>query len=249
MEENLPAVPAGAVETVENLGSYQHDVVVGYDDKLFENDLQFAGSSVVDAVTDVRTNPFLLSYRGRWVYPQSQFGFELTSVTNQPGGSDSDETTYMEVRDGASPDWAATRYGFNYAYRFRSNWAIRFNYLAQNSGEPLVAGEQFGVGGAQSVRGFEERQVLGDDGWQNNLEVFTPNLGDSGVNFLFFYDAGHVELNDTEEEFDVSSAGFGVRWAWQQKIGLRADIASVLEGAGDVEDGDSALHFAFLYRF
>jgi hemolysin activation/secretion protein len=37
-----------------------------------------------------------------------------------------------------------------------------------------VPGELFGVGGAQSVRGYEERELAGDSGLQASFEFTTP---------------------------------------------------------------------------
>lgn len=234
-------------------GAYQHEAAVGYEDKLFESDLAFNGQPAdADGISDVRTNPVTLTYRGRVVNVQSVLGFELTGVANQPGGSDSDEAAYSSARAGADPEWSALRYAFEYSYRFGSNWSVSLRYKGQEAGEPLVAGEQFGLGGAQSVRGFEERELLGDNGWQTNLELIAPPLGNTGITLLAFYDQGHLENEDStmqSVEADPASAGLGLRWSWRDQLGVRADAASVLEGAGNTEDGDTALHFSLFYRF
>jgi hemolysin activation/secretion protein len=116
----------------------------------------------------------------------------------------------------------------------------------------LVPGEQFGLGGAQSLRGFEERELLADNGWQTNLEVLAPPLGNSGISLLAIYDLGHLENEgDTGQgaQVDPASAGLGLRWFWRDRMSISADVASVLEGAGNTEDGDTALHFSLFYRF
>jgi hemolysin activation/secretion protein len=234
-------------------GAYQHEAAIGYEDKLFENDLIVNGQDA-GSVADVRTNPVSLTYRGRIIKVQSILGFELTGVVNQPGGSNSDAATYDLARPGADPEWSAIRYALEYSYRFAGDWSVSLRHKGQRSGEPLVAGEQFGLGGAQSIRGFEERELLGDNGWHTNLEIIAPPLGDTGVNLLLFYDRGHLENEDTGTgephlEIDPASAGLGLRWLWREQLGLRADAASVLEGAGDTEDGDTGYHFSLFYRF
>lgn len=234
-------------------GAYQHEAVIGYEDKLFENDLAFNGLPVnTGGIGDVRTNPVSLTYRGRVVGVQSIFGFELTGVSNQPGGSNSDEAHFAAARAGADPEWSAVRYAFEYSHRFGSDWGVSLRHKGQTTGEPLVAGEQFGLGGAQSIRGFEERELLADNGWQTNLEVIAPPLGDTGISLLAFYDLGHLENEDStaqSAEVDPASAGLGLRWLWRDRLSIRADAASVLEGVGDTEDGDTALHFSLFYRF
>jgi hemolysin activation/secretion protein len=243
--------------TFFDLGAYQHEASISYEDKLFENNLAFIDQQdTMDLVADVRTNPVSLTYRGRWVNVQSVFGFELTGVINQPGGSHSDEVTYEASRAGAEPEWSAARYAIEYSYRFANDWTVSLRHKGQVAGEPLVAGEQFGLGGMQSVRGFAERELLGDNGWNTNLEVIAPQFGESGVSLLLFYDRGHLENEEENDdtvaeplELDPASAGLGLRWLWREQLGLRADAASVLEGAGETEDGDTAFHFSLFYRF
>ena len=40
--------------------------------------------------------------------------------------------------------------------------------------QPLISNEQFGLGGVNSVRGYQEGQVFGDTGWWLGLEQKTP---------------------------------------------------------------------------
>lgn len=236
-------------------GSYQHEVGLAYDDKLFENSTTFSGEPIGN---DVRTNPLTATYRGRFVQPQDYFGFELGMAANQANGSDSNDAAYEAVREGADSGWSALRYGFDYSHRFGNNWSLRFGYKAQNAGEPLVSGEQFGIGGAQSVRGYEERELLGDNGWQANLEVLTRPLWDTGIVLLAFYDIGHVDseatINNPATKYDIGSIGVGLRWSWRQQLGLRADIASAMDDVDPARpdatrDGDTKLHFSLFYRF
>ena len=40
----------------------------------------------------------------------------------------------------------------------------------------LLPSEQFGAGGASSVRGYPERTISGDEGFYANFELYTPEL-------------------------------------------------------------------------
>ena len=40
----------------------------------------------------------------------------------------------------------------------------------------LISGEQFGLGGAHSIRGFEERELSADKGIQASLEIYALPL-------------------------------------------------------------------------
>ncbi|HTV41078.1 MAG TPA: POTRA domain-containing protein [Candidatus Sulfotelmatobacter sp.] len=54
------------------------------------------------------------------------------------------------------------------------DWTTLFRLNGQWASEPLISPEQFGAGGVNSVRGYPEGDVFGDDGWNISLEEQTP---------------------------------------------------------------------------
>jgi hemolysin activation/secretion protein len=54
------------------------------------------------------------------------------------------------------------------------NWTTLIRADGQWANEPLISNEQFGAGGVNSVRGYHEGEVFGDDGWHVSLEEQTP---------------------------------------------------------------------------
>jgi outer membrane protein insertion porin family len=97
-------------------------------------------------------------------------------------------------------------------------------YISEN-GEGLVPDyERFYLGGMNSVRGFDWREIhaldengdtIGGDKYvQANVEYQIPLIKDAGILGLVFFDIGNVYGRD--ENVDLSntreSAGFGVRW-------------------------------------
>jgi outer membrane protein insertion porin family len=97
-------------------------------------------------------------------------------------------------------------------------------YVTENSGGVLPDYERFYLGGMNSVRGYEWREIhsLDEDGniiggnkfVQFNVECIIPLLKKQGLVGVIFYDAGNV-FND-DESVDLStlrnSTGFGFRW-------------------------------------
>src|SRR5262249_5901285 len=57
---------------------------------------------------------------------------------------------------------------------FHTNWALSLRLDGQVASEPLISNEQFGAGGVNSVRGYHEGEVFGDNGWHMSLEQKTP---------------------------------------------------------------------------
>lgn len=97
-------------------------------------------------------------------------------------------------------------------------------YVTENSGGILPDYERFYLGGINSVRGYEWREihVLDEDGnviggnkfVQFNAECIIPLLKKQGLVGVLFVDAGNVYNDD--ESFDLGtlrkSTGFGFRW-------------------------------------
>ena len=55
-----------------------------------------------------------------------------------------------------------------------TNWVLSLHGEGQWASQPLISNEQFGLGGVNSVRGYQEGQVFGDTGWWIGLEQKTP---------------------------------------------------------------------------
>jgi hemolysin activation/secretion protein len=97
--------------------------------------------------------------------------------------------------------------------------------------------------------------VTGDTGHQVSLELWTPAYFD--IRFLLFIDQASLDFNSgvtsEGESYDLSSAGFGMRWSWKQQLSVTLDVGVINEGGGaDTsinQDGDSKAHFNMVYRF
>jgi len=123
----------------------------------------------------------------------------------------------------------------------------------QYSDDLLIPGEQFGIGGIDSVRGFYEREVVGDRGYQGQAELYTPDVGNRvplnglRVRGLAFYDWGAVRRNDSVfpeiPRQGISSTGLGVRVGWSNNVSLRFDYAWVLQTAAASPFGEKRANF------
>ena len=231
-------------------GSFNHNWSIGLQDKLFENDLSFAG---VPIGSDVRSRPLVLGYDLSNKFNSSVINAYASISANVSGGSKNEDEDYELTRVGAKSDWSVLRFGGDYSYYFANKWRFTGRLDAQVSSEPLIPGEQFGVGGMSSLRGFEERSVQGDSGTSLRFEGWAPPLTDYSLQFIGFIDVANVTLEDAQvgEDDDVSpqSVGLGLRWSWKQQLSLSLDHGSIIEGVGDQEDGDSKTHFSLIYRY
>lgn len=242
---------------LQRVRGYSHEWSLSVADKKFDDDTAFLGQTLGVARPDVRSRPLALEYRGFWKGRWGQGDFYARPLLNTRTGPDNNEAAYRQNRFAADPDWWALRAGASVHYAL-GRWSLRGQLEGQYAEEPLISGEQFGLGGARSVRGFEEREITGDRGYLLRLELWAP-VRWSALHLLGFLDAGALEREDPlPDEIDnqrIASVGLGVRWSWQRNVHVQADYGYVVNGInravpGDLtEDGDSKLHFTILLSF
>lgn len=237
-------------------GRYDSQLVVGFDRKAFRNDIGFQGLQLGG---DVTVDPFSLSYVGQWALPAGNLNFYLTGVRNIPGGSQASDANFAAARSGATSSYGLLRYGAGFTRPLPRDWLIRLTFNGQATRDALVPGEQFGVGGAASVRGLQERAISNDKGFTANAEVYTPNLcaavrgGAMRCTALGFFDDGHVSRNEalpgeaTHES--ATSAGVGLRVTSGRTLSLQMDFGRVISASDPQQKGDQRLHALLALSF
>ena len=223
--------------------NFDHQWSAGFQSKTFANDYEFGGDS---ADEDIDSTPLDLGYAFNYKTQNYTLSGTLSYVV---GEIDFDEGS-LQVRPDATDDWSALKFSLAYDLVFAKDWLFHISIGGQNSSDLLISGEQFGVGGSSALRGFEERSVTGDSGYEATVEWWTPPW--QNIRFLFFYDLASLELNEGEE-YDLSSLGLGLRWSWKQQFSATVDYAVINEGGGPDDtinqDDDSKAHFNLIYRF
>lgn len=151
------------------------------------------------------------------------------------------------------------RAGLDYAQALAADWQLRARLLVQHTDEVLVAPEQFGIGGANSVRGFLERERADDRGHSGTLELYTPELAphlgmkDWNARALAFYDFGRIArvnpLPGEQVRDGIASVGVGLRLALQKSFSLRFDLAQILDPGGTRERNSVRFAFGTVWAF
>ena len=211
-------------------GNYNHSLSVAFDDRLFENNTTFGGQPIG---VDVRSRPLTLGYSGRVESGHERRGFYFRYATNLGSGANNTDIAYLQNRFGADENWFVLRFGADIEQPLPRDWSFKARVTGQLSPDLLISGEQFGLGGTYSVRGFEEREVSGDKGVQATVEVYTPMLFES-VQLLAFLDTGLIVPASADrtgiDSEALVSAGLGLRWFWRSYVGVSFDAAYVIEG-------------------
>lgn len=229
-------------------GDYEHSLAFGLERKHFDNSI-LAGA--VQLGNELVVRPFSLLYTGRLAQADGENSLSLGLVRNLPGGGKAEQEDFDVVRTGSDKDYVLLKAGATLSRAFAEDWQWRVVLNAQWAHRPLVPGEQFGVGGAASVRGFLEREVSGDRGHQASFELYTPEwceaTGLAGqCRALVFYDAGTAfrlkALPGEKEREGIASAGAGLRWSLGRQAAVQADYARVLQSGASQGRGNWMLH-------
>jgi hemolysin activation/secretion protein len=231
------------------IGHYDSQITVGFDRKAFRNDIQFQGTQLGG---DVTVDPLSLSYIGQWDLPAGNVNFYVTGVRNIPGGSQASDANFTAARYGAQSDYSLLRYGAGFSRPLPYEWQMRLTLNGQATRDALVPGEQFGVGGASTVRGLQERELSDDKGFTANAELYTPNLcaavpgATTRCTALAFFDDGHLTRNNAlpgeESHETVNSAGIGFRLTSGRALSLQVDYGRVVSATNTQQRGEQRLH-------
>ena len=236
-----------------SLGSYRHEVAVGIDDKLFDNDIIFEDQPIG---VDVRSRPISLRYAGTWGSAGKTATWSVAYYTNLSGGSFNDDIDYAATRVGSTSNWSLFRYNGEIDMAIK-RWNLIGRLGGQYTDEPLIPGEQFGLGGLDSARGLQERALTGDRATTFGVEVWAPPLR-HGLRLIGFVDSGRIDqssaLPGEIDNASVVTAGIGARWNRGRRLNARVDFGYVLDGAAPTETtgidkDDAKIHFNLLYRF
>ena len=250
---------------------YEHRLSLGLDYKAFQNQVaQVTGGVAGPNLTpEVTVHPVSLTYNATKRMDRAELGFYGSVAHNfHPHGNDASAEKFnsppgVGVRPGVGrPNYTVWRYGANFIRAFENDVQVRANLTGQYSRDALVPGEQFGMGGWDSLRGMREREAANDRGLRGSLEVYSPDLSakftipNGRLRVLAFYDWGYLSQNFKPApcppatcRVSASSFGVGMRLALDQGFSFRLDYAQMHDPAVIGEKHDNRLHFGMAVAF
>jgi hemolysin activation/secretion protein len=237
--------------------SYQHRWIYGIEYRNVDNRVGAIGGTP-DLVPDVTLHPASVGYAATWSGTDRQLDFTSTGVRNIPGGKNGSAADIAASRANANPNYAILRYTANLTQGLPAGALLRLALDGQYTRSALVSGEQFGIGGQDSVRGFDERALIDDWGDRVSFEFQSPNLvegmgPEATARLLLFFDQGWLWRNHPlpgeRLSARISSFGAGVRVSVAPSWRVRVDAANVVQGAGVQAPGDKRVDFSVGYVY
>ena len=234
---------------------FYHSASFGWDYKAFKETVHLLGADSFN--TPITYQPLTLAYDATW--QSEQRTFQLGTTFNfSVRGLGNKEQEFSDKRYNAKPDYSYLRLDLKQTEKLAAGWSLFGRVFTQITGSPLISNEQFGAGGADTVRGYLETEVLGDRGALGSLELRTPSLwqGDSGIpgqaSLIGFIEGAQVQvlepLPDQKSRFTLSSGGLGVRWKGKG-FTLNLDWALPLKKTTNTPARDARVHARVVYEF
>ena len=241
--------------------NFFHTATVGVDYKDFNQSIIQTAGGGFD--TPIKYLPFTTAWDGTWQGDQSTtklgatFNFHLRGLVG-------DEQQFADKRFRGRPGFSYLRGNASHSEKAFGGWEFAARSTWQLSGQPLIANEQFSIGGVDTVRGYLESAASGDAGVTLSLEATTPNFAKSvnesldNLYALAFLDGGAVKVIDPTpgqiERATLLGAGLGLRFkgfggasaSLDWSVALQDEDASKLNGT---KRGDRRLYFKLGYEW
>ncbi len=189
------------------------------------------------ATPDTRSRSLNLGYGAAIRGERHTIYYNLILALSLPGGSGNNLAAYSN--NGLNPaitsaSWQALRGSASYQKVLTEDWLLAARTEFQYSNDALIAGEQFGLGGAGSLRGMAERALQADKGIGATVEVLSPELAPR-LRAIAFVDAGWLGNNNPNPTRISSDSalgtGVGLRWSSEKHFTLRLDYGRLLVGS------------------
>ncbi|QXL83680.1 ShlB/FhaC/HecB family hemolysin secretion/activation protein [Comamonas sp. NLF-1-9] len=203
--------------------------------------------------------PLTLGYT---LYRPDAYLLNLQWVRNLAWGSAGRDSDYEANRAGATSHYQLLRVNAQLLGQLSRQWRLKWRLDGQIAPRALVAAEQIGVTGSQTVRGYQERELIGDSGLSTTLELSSrldtlvgQPVSDAWPTLSLFVDAGQVSnrlgtpCRPGHSRCSVWSAGLGAAWNGENRFFVRIEAARAGTRLQFTDRGDWKLHLALSALF
>jgi len=202
--------------------------------------------------------PITSSYSATWQGDSATTQFDIGPTFNIRGFGSS-PSAFDNKRFDSESNFIYLRGDLSRQQDLPRDFQIFVKAQGQVSDEPLVNSEQFSVGGQDTVRGYLESEVLGDDAVVGSVEFRSPQLAhyagarvDDWRVFLFS-DNGYATildpLPDQQSTFSLASVGAGTRIELFNHLNGSLDVAVPLLTSVNTKAGQVRVEFRVWVQF
>jgi len=240
-----------SIFTLPGSDSYYQTLTAGFDLKKLQQDLR-TGSSVTRA--PIRYTTLSANYGITWLGKHGSTELSLTPTLGLRGFG-SDDAEFDNRRFAASANFTYLRGEISRTQKLPFDFQLMLRSQGQYSDQPLVDSEQFSAGGMDTVRGYFESEVAGDQAITVSSELSSPSLlalfnrkawGEWRVHA--FAESAWVKLQTPlpaqNSSFNPVGVGFGTRIKLKNHFSGSVDAGWPLQSEGQTHAGDLRVNFS-----
>lgn len=241
--------------------AFTHDFTAGFDFKRTNNTVEFS-NLFVNFAQNVNLTQLQFGYRLEQKYNLCRIDLD-SEIFYSPGKWLPDQTNsdYSALRPYAKNAYAYLRASLNTLFYLPYSMFFNLLFEGQASTQNLLPSEQFGLGGYDTVRGYDERQLNTDDGALLSGEFRSPQIRvfsnkkrvRDALQFLFFVDSGwgknYKPIPGEHTPQYLIGIGPGVRYTLDPNITARLDYGVKLHRNAEFTGGKSMIHFSVVASY
>lgn len=240
-----------SIFTLPGSDSFYQTLSAGFDLKKLEQDLRTGGSV---SRAPIRYTTLSANYGITWLGKNGSTELSLTPTLGLRGMG-SDDAEFDTRRFAASANFTYLRGEVARTQKLPFDMELFLRSQGQYSDQPLVDSEQFSAGGTDTVRGYFESEVAGDQAISMSAELSSPSLftlldrkswGEWRVHA--FAESAWVKLQTPlpgqDASFNPVGVGFGTRVKVKDHFTGSIDAGWPLHDEGQTRAGDLRINFS-----
>lgn len=248
-------------------GEYTSLVTGSLDYRAYVNNCSvgvFGSAACGSAAVNTTVHPISFIYAGSWNKPSLFANFSTAVVHNLSGGAHGGDADFAAARPsplglgGANANYTLYQLNGSLLFILPQDWRLRFSARSQYTQDALISGEQIGLTGMNTVRGYKEREASRDNGYIGNIEAYTPNIAPrlgmtyDSLQLLAFADHAKGRdvrlVGETDSKITAGSIGIGARYENRRGVSVRFDVGRAGNTVGTTRSGDWRGHLSLLFN-
>ncbi len=241
---------------------FSHELTFGFDFKRTNNNINYVPVENLEVIgSQVNLFQFNLQYSLASSWGKNEVHFMIEGF-GSPGHwfPDQSNADYSDLSYGSKNAYIYAKSSLSYLYYLPMDFSLLWFLRGQGSTANLLPSEQMGVGGYDTVRGYDERILNLDNAVVFNFEIKSPQISGflheknyhDQIQFLAFFDYGggnHVkQVPGMSQWQQIYSVGPGARYQIKNYVSFRCDWGIQLKKA-PFSGVDNRVHMGLLVSY
>jgi len=220
-------------------GDFRHQAYVGYDFKSADSNVFFSGAPLTPTLNGLvgtyNISQFVFGYTLSLADEAGSTSFEAAGF-GSPGGmtADNSDGSFQQIDGGATANYLYGKFSLSRLVTLPLGMKLTASFQTQQADANLMPSESYGIGGYDTVRGYDQRSANGDNGYLANVEWRLPPVSFARLAgaeteldqlvFLGFFDWGKVTQYSADTVTSVNTTLMSVGPGLRYQVGPYASV-------------------------